>query len=104
MELSDLILNVETTKVAIIGTTGFITGAISNYLKFDNVLKRNKFFTKDKDLDAELIKASIAFIGGFGATELTKGNVYSNAGEVTAYSLAFRMGFEAGDIIYKKFI
>ncbi len=101
MELSDLLLDIETPKLAIIGTTGVITGVLSNYLKFDRVLKKNKFFTKDKHLDSELIKASIAFIGGFGATELSEGNIYSNVGEMTVYSLAFRTGFELGDRIYK---
>ena len=32
MELSDLLLDIETPKLAIIGTTGVITGVLSNYL------------------------------------------------------------------------
>ena len=103
MELSDLLLDIETPKLAIIGTTGFITGVLSNYLNFYNVLKKNKFFTKDKQLDSELIKTGISFIGAFGSTELKDGNIYSNIGELTAYTLSFRTGFELGDRIYKTF-
>jgi len=103
MELSDLLLDIETPKLAIIGATGVITGVLSNYLNFYNVLKKNKFFTKDKQIDSELIKIGISFIGGLGATGLRDGNIYSNIGELTAYTLSFRTGFELGDRIYKTF-
>tara|TARA_Y100000310_G_C20307507_1_gene634654 strand:- start:373 stop:654 length:282 start_codon:yes stop_codon:yes gene_type:complete len=89
MELTDLIKDIEGTKLVSIGFFGVLTGAIAGVM--------NK-----KDLYKESTKGIISAIGGLTSVDYTT-TYYSKLGQASVYIAEFRLAYEIGQRLSKKY-
>jgi len=106
MELSDLIQDIEATKVASIGLIGGATGALSRVINFEERIEKskNRLFSKENDeVEKEGLKYFISFIGGLTSVEYRNG-LSSGIGQAVLYVTEFRLAYEAGYRLVDKYI
>jgi hypothetical protein len=103
MELSDLMMDIEGTKMASMGFCGAIIGCIAGAVNFDDkVINHNKkLIFNDSYKDLELTKTIIALATG--VPNVDYGDSFmTDSFETLAYVSSARVGYEIGNQIVKR--
>ena len=97
MELSDIISDLEQTKILSLSSFGFITGGIASFIGFDQIVENRKssIFSDNKKTEKRLSEGMASFVAGITSINYN-GSFLGNVGETLTYTVLFRIGYGAG--------